>query len=129
MKWLRNFTKKKEIVITILMCTIQFKKKEVWIEETNRQTKFRLSDHCLIVNKNTNTATGHHFNLPGHGLSKPLGHFKNNILHCTLYIVHRRILYRRMSKFKCHAQPNLYQNYFNWCPILKHMTETVYPFR
>ena len=44
--------------------------KEVYIGETKRQLKFRLSDHRgYIVNKNTNTATGHHFNLPGHSLA------------------------------------------------------------
>ena len=44
--------------------------KEVYIGETKRQLKFCLSDHRgYIVNKNTNTATGHHFNLPGHSLA------------------------------------------------------------
>ena len=44
--------------------------KEVYIGETKRQLNFCLSDHCgYIVNKNTNTATGHHFNLPGHSLA------------------------------------------------------------
>ena len=44
--------------------------KEVYIGETKRRLKFRLSDHRgYVVNKLTNTATGHHFNLPGHSLA------------------------------------------------------------
>ena len=44
--------------------------KEAYIGETKRPLKFRLSDHRgHIVNKNTKTATGHHFNLPGHSLA------------------------------------------------------------
>ena len=44
--------------------------KEVYTGETKRMLKSRLSDHCgYIVNKDRNTATSHHFNLPGHSLA------------------------------------------------------------
>jgi hypothetical protein len=44
--------------------------KEKYIGETKRPLKFRLADHRgYIVNKNTNQATGLHFNLPGHSLA------------------------------------------------------------
>ena len=44
--------------------------KAAYIGETKRQLKFRLSDHHgYIVNKHRNTATGRHFNLPGHSLA------------------------------------------------------------
>ena len=44
--------------------------KEAYIGETKCQLKLRLSDHCgYFVNKNTNTATGRHFILPGHSLA------------------------------------------------------------
>ena len=44
--------------------------KQVYIGETKRQLKFRLADHRgYIVNNVTKTATGHHFNLPGHSLA------------------------------------------------------------
>ena len=43
---------------------------KVYIGETKRLLKFRLADHRgYIVNKDTTTATGHHFNLPGHNLA------------------------------------------------------------
>ena len=44
--------------------------KEVYIGETKRQLKFRLSEHCGYIHTiHTNTATGRHFNLPGHSLA------------------------------------------------------------
>ena len=44
--------------------------RQVYIGETKRILKFRLADHRgYVLNKQTNQATGHHFNLPGHSLS------------------------------------------------------------
>ena len=44
--------------------------KQVYVGETKRMLKFRLADHCgYVLNKDTTTATGKHFNLPGHCLS------------------------------------------------------------
>ena len=41
-----------------------------YIGETKRMLKLRLADHCGYVrNANTDTATGFHFNSPGHSLS------------------------------------------------------------
>ena len=41
-----------------------------YIGETKRMLKLRLADHCGYVrNSNTDTATGFHFNSPGHSLS------------------------------------------------------------
>ena len=43
---------------------------KVYIGETKRLLKFRLADHRgYVVNKDTTTATGQHFNLPGHNLA------------------------------------------------------------
>ena len=40
-----------------------------YIGETKRILKFRLADHRGYVNNGDDTATGEHFNLPGHSLS------------------------------------------------------------
>ena len=40
-----------------------------YIGETKRILKFRLADHRGYVNSGDDTATGEHFNLPGHSLS------------------------------------------------------------
>jgi hypothetical protein len=39
-----------------------------YIGETKRILKFRLADHRGYVNSGDDTATGEHFNLPGHSL-------------------------------------------------------------
>ena len=40
-----------------------------YIGETKRILKFRLAEHRGYVNNDDDTATGQHFNLPGHSLS------------------------------------------------------------
>ena len=40
-----------------------------YVGETKRILKFRLAEHRGYVNNNVDTATGEHFNLPGHTLS------------------------------------------------------------
>ena len=40
-----------------------------YIGETSRILKFRLAEHRGYVNYGDDTATGEHFNLPGHSLS------------------------------------------------------------
>ena len=40
-----------------------------YIGETKRIMKFRLADHRGYVNNRDDTATGEHFNSPGHSLS------------------------------------------------------------
>ena len=40
-----------------------------YIGETKRILKFRLTEHRGYVNNDDDTATGQHFNLPGHSLS------------------------------------------------------------
>ena len=40
-----------------------------YVGETKRIIKFRLAEHRAYVNNNVDTATGEHFNLPGHTLS------------------------------------------------------------
>ena len=40
-----------------------------YIGETSRILKFRLAEHRGYVNNGDDTATGEHFNLPGHSLS------------------------------------------------------------
>ena len=43
--------------------------KSVYIGETKRLLKFRLADHRgYVTNRDTTTATGHHFTLPGHSI-------------------------------------------------------------
>ena len=44
--------------------------RQVYLGETKRMLKFRLADHRgYVVNQDTTTATGRHFNLPGHSLA------------------------------------------------------------
>ena len=44
--------------------------RQVYLGETKRMLKFRLADHRgYVVNQETTTATGRHFNLPGHSLA------------------------------------------------------------
>ena len=44
--------------------------RNVYLGETKRLMKFRLSDHRgYVLNKDTSTATGLHYNLPGHSLA------------------------------------------------------------
>ena len=44
--------------------------KQIYLGETKRMLKFRLADHRgYVVNQDTTTATGLHFNLPGHSLA------------------------------------------------------------
>ena len=57
-----------------LQCNVILCKKEnnkqVYLGETKRMLKFRLPDHRgYVVTKDTTTATGQHFNLPGHSLA------------------------------------------------------------
>ena len=40
-----------------------------YVSETKRILKFRLAEHRGYVNNNDDTATGEHFNMPGHSLS------------------------------------------------------------
>ena len=40
-----------------------------YVGETKRILKFRLAKHRGYVNNNDDTATGEHFNMPGHSLS------------------------------------------------------------
>ena len=40
-----------------------------YVGETERILKFRLAEHRGYVNNNDDTATGEHFNMPGHSLS------------------------------------------------------------
>ena len=40
-----------------------------YVGETKRILKFRLAEHRGYVNNNDDTATGEHFNMPGHSLS------------------------------------------------------------
>jgi hypothetical protein len=40
-----------------------------YVGETKRTFKFRAAEHRGYVNNNDDTATGQHFNLPGHTLS------------------------------------------------------------
>ena len=40
-----------------------------YVGETKRIIKFRFAEHRGYVNNNDDTATGQHFNLPGHTLS------------------------------------------------------------
>ena len=52
-----------------IFCKIENCQQE-YFGETKRMLKFCLADHCgYVVNKDTTTATGKHFNLPGHCLS------------------------------------------------------------
>ena len=44
--------------------------KQIYLGETKRMLKFCLADHRgYVVNQDTTTATGLHFNLPGHSLA------------------------------------------------------------
>ena len=44
--------------------------KEAYIGETKRLLRSRIADHCGYVrNQKVDTATGTHFNLPGHSLA------------------------------------------------------------
>ena len=44
--------------------------RQVYIGETKRMLKFRLAEHRgYVSNKQTNEATGQHFNLPGHSIA------------------------------------------------------------
>ena len=43
--------------------------KQVYLGETKRQLKFRLADHRGYVGNNDTTATGQHFNSPGHTIA------------------------------------------------------------
>ena len=40
-----------------------------YVGETKRILKFRLAEHRGYVNNKDDTATGEHFNMPGHNLS------------------------------------------------------------
>ena len=45
-------------------------KKNVYIGKTRRLLKFRLADHRgYVINNDTSTATGRHYNSPGHPLA------------------------------------------------------------
>ena len=57
-------------VVYILICKKEKCKEKYYIGETKNMIRFRLSQHRgYIVNKKLNTATGEHFNLPGHSVS------------------------------------------------------------
>ena len=57
-------------MVYILICKKENCKQKYYIGETKNLFKFRLAQHKgYIVNRKLNTATGAHFNLPGHTVS------------------------------------------------------------
>ena len=57
-------------VVYLLICNKEKCKENYYIGETKKLFKFRLAQHKgYITNKKLNTATGAHFNLPGHSVS------------------------------------------------------------
>ena len=56
-------------IIYLIECSKEHCKKR-YIGETGRSLQNRIADHHgYIVNEHVNTATGHHFNTPGHSVS------------------------------------------------------------
>ena len=55
--------------VVYAICCKKDQCKEVYIGETKIMLKFRLDDHRGYVNNDVNTATGSHFNQPGHCLA------------------------------------------------------------
>ena len=56
-------------IVYAIICKKKEACRQVYIGETKRILKFCLADHRgYVLNKQTNQATGHHFNLPGHSL-------------------------------------------------------------
>ena len=56
-------------VVYAIMCKKE-RCKEAYIGETKRLLRSRIADHCGYVrNQKVDTATGTHFNLPGHSLA------------------------------------------------------------
>ena len=56
-------------IVYLIECNKEQCKKR-YIGETGRSLKNRIADHRgYIVNQHLNTATGHHFNTPGHSVS------------------------------------------------------------
>ena len=57
-------------VVYVLICKKENCKEKYYIGETKNLLRFRLAQHKgYIVNKKLDTATGAHFNLPGHSVS------------------------------------------------------------
>ena len=63
---------KTTLVGTGILCTTHMeckKCKHEYIGETQNTLKDRMLEHLGYVRREENTATGHHFNLPGHSMS------------------------------------------------------------
>ena len=71
-KWIlnRKLSCENSNIIYMIECQKQNCKENRYIGESGRSLKYRLAEHRgYVVNQATNTATGAHFNLPGHSLS------------------------------------------------------------
>ena len=65
----KNLNCQSSNIVYLIECNKEQCKKR-YIGETGRTLQCRIADHRgYIVNENLNTATGHHFNTPGHSVS------------------------------------------------------------
>ena len=65
----KELTCKTENIVYMIKCTKENWKENIYIGESERSLKHRISEHIqYIKSNNRNQATGFHFNLPGHSL-------------------------------------------------------------